>query len=154
MLRAGCREEGDRALGHGRRWGTATEPGGRGWSWRESDGRTGGCSLLALPRGPCAAPLPGLLHAEVVAQCGPREGRESRHHPPLPPSTWEALSQQGFGFTLTPAHTCPETWRRKAHDSCHAPRGPTPTVRSKNVQKARQRLLEPLCPHVVTRLPP
>lgn len=66
----------------------------------------------------------------------------------------QALSQQGFGFTLTPPYTCPETWRRKAHDSCHAPRGPTSTVRSKNVQKAHQWLLEPLWPHVVTRLPP
>lgn len=41
-----------------------------------------------LPRGPRDAPLPGVLHAETVAQCDPGEGHKRRHHTSLPPGTW------------------------------------------------------------------
>lgn len=62
------------------------------------------CSLLPLPRGPCDNPLSGIFHAETVAQRGPWERCEGRHHPSLPPGTGlPLLGVLGPLFSVTPA---------------------------------------------------
>lgn len=49
-----------------------------------------GAHCCPSPRGPRDTPLPGVLHAEIVAQRGPGKGHECRHHTPLPSGTWQA----------------------------------------------------------------
>lgn len=65
------------------------------------------CSLLPLPRGPCDNPLSGIFHAETVAQRGPWERCEGRHHPSLPPGT--GLPLLGVSGPLLLSHTCPQS---------------------------------------------
>ena len=103
-------------VGHGHRAWQAG--GGPGESWAPGQA---GCLLLSPPRGLCDTPLPGVLHAKIVAQCGPREGHSCRHHTPLPPGTQKGSLQWGFGSTLTPSHTYSEMWRQKAYEGFIVP---------------------------------
>ena len=86
------------------------------------------CSLLPLPRGPCDNPLSGIFHAETVAQRGPWERCESRHHPSLPPGTGLPLLG-GVGATLTQSHLPSEWGMASLSRATHLPPGASWSVR-------------------------
>lgn len=67
-------------------------------------------SLPALPRGPRDTPLPGVLHAETVAQRDPRKGHKCRHYTSLPPGTQAGSLLVGVWAHHHFTHTCLERW--------------------------------------------